>query len=1027
MLRLLVRVLLAAAVALIHAFPAAAQTAAEDRVVVPWGPLSGVYEQTDIGLTGFFAELALEIGSRADLEVEFRRYPTYPAALAAQAAGETDMIAGVVDLPILRGNVLLSEPIAETAVYLFVRSEARSDTTMESMAGRRIGVLRDTAWSDLADLQGRAEVVAFDTVSAAFAALLVGQVDGVVALHKAGVDFLRKSRLDYRIRIGGEPLRRELHYVALSPDRADLMPRINRALDGMRADGTLADLLQWWNMVPPEPAPEVLTVGVTHFPPYQVVNGDGTFTGYGVETLRGLAARAGLALQYKGITVEEWAQGPGPGRYDLLPPISVTGEKQQTMDFSIPIQQSPYAIFMRAGEGEDVKGLDDLEGRPVGVRENNYAAQLAQNHGGLTLSTYPDEFGLFDGLLRGEVDAVLYASVPAREALARSGRSQDVREIQPPFEVSQRAVALRLGLPEVRERLDAVIPGYLSSEEYIALRDRWLGDPVFWTPARTRLALGIAIALAVLIPLAFLVQSKRAQHRVEAQADDLRRITLRLGAILNATRAAIVGLRRDGRIAFANPGAVGLLGLRADTWPADWPENVSFVGADDDLPLLSSADPVQRARAGSEIVSERAVLRTGETDPRRYVRISSSPVDAPAQSDLSTVLVIEDVTEQEKVRQQAERAGRLDALGQLTGGVAHDFNNILATIQYAAQLASMSADATQKDFLDKALASVERGSLLTGRLLAFAKRQPAAPDAVSVARILRELRDLAGPLLEKSVTLETAFPEPDLWVVCDPAQLENALLNLVLNSRDAILGAAESGRIVVRACATAPDASGFDRVEIAVEDDGPGMTPEVRKRATDPFFTTKGGEGGTGLGLSMVYGFVEQSDGELVIESTPGQGATVILRLPGGDMPEEAGEETAGQIEKGAGECVLIVEDERDLLTLTSEMVKSLGYRVLTAPTGRAALDLVNADPACFDLLLTDVVMPGGIGGFDLVRRVQGVRPDVPVVYMSGYTGITRENMGNATAPLIRKPCRPVELSRVLRRALRATQPPSPL
>ncbi len=243
MLRLLVRVLLAAAVALIHAFPAAAQTAAEDRVVVPWGPLSGVYEQTETGLTGFFAELALEIGSRADLEVEFRRYPTYPAALAAQAAGETDMIAGVVDLPILRGNVLLSEPIAETAVYLFVRSEARSDTTMESMAGRRIGVLRDTAWSDLADLQGRAEVVAFDTVSAAFAALLVGQVDGVVALHKAGVDFLRKSRLDYRIRIAGEPLRRELHYVALSPGRADLRPRINRALDGMRADGTLADLL----------------------------------------------------------------------------------------------------------------------------------------------------------------------------------------------------------------------------------------------------------------------------------------------------------------------------------------------------------------------------------------------------------------------------------------------------------------------------------------------------------------------------------------------------------------------------------------------------------------------------------------------------------------------------------------------------------------------------------------------------------------------------------------------------------------
>ncbi|EBA06495.1 transporter substrate-binding domain-containing protein [Sagittula stellata] len=1022
MSNLLVRVLLASAIALICSFPAAAQDVAEERVVVPWAPLNGVYEQTESGLTGFFAELAQEIGRRAGFEVDFRRYPTYPAALAAQAEGETDMLAGVIDLPIMRGRVLLSEPVAETAVYLFVLGEARADTNLDSMAGRRVGIVRDAAGSDLADLRGRAEVVTFDTVSSAFAALLVGQVDGVVTLHKAAVDFLRKARLDYRIRIAGEPLRSEPHYIALSPDRADLMPRINRAIDDMRADGTLSDLLQWWNMIPPEPAPGVLTVGVTHFPPYQVVNADGTFTGYGVETLRGLASRAGLTLRYKGITVEEWARGPGPGRYDLLPPISVTNEKRQTMDFSIPIQQSPYAIFVRYGEGDDVQGLDDLEGLRVGVRENNYAAQLARDHGGLMLSTYPDESGLFEGLLSEEVDAVLYASVPAREILSRGGLSGDVREIMPPFDVSQRAVALRLGLPEVRERLNAAIPGYLSSEEFIALRDRWMGDPVFWTPARIRLAGGIGIALAVLIPLAFLVQAKRAQHRLQTQADDLRRVSVRLRAILNATRAAIVGLRRDGRVAFANPGAVGMLGLNGDAWPADWPGELTFVGADNDLPLQSSADPVQRARAGAEIVSERAVLRTGESDPRRFVRISSSPVEAPAQSDLSTVLVIEDVTEQEKVRQQAERAGRLDALGQLTGGVAHDFNNILATIQYAAQLASMSADETQKAFLEKALASVERGSLLTGRLLAFAKRQPGAPEAVSVTRVLRELRDLAGPLLETSVTLETEFPEPDLWVVCDSSQLENALLNLVLNSRDAILGAADSGRIVVRACATAPDAGGFDRVEISVVDDGPGMSPEVRIRATDPFFTTKGSDGGTGLGLSMVYGFVEQSDGEMDILSTPDHGATVILRLPGGDMPDGSEQTYSEQVERGSGECVLIVEDESDLLFLTSELVKSLGYRVLTAATGRAALDLVDADPDCFDILLTDVVMPGGIGGFDLVRRIRDVRPDVAIVYMSGYTGITRENMGNVSAPLVRKPCRPAELSRVLRRALRSAQ-----
>lgn len=302
--------------------------------------------------------------------------------------------------------------------------------------------------------------------------------------------------------------------------------------------------------------------------------------------------------------------------------------------------------------------------------------------------------------------------------------------------------------------------------------------------------------------------------------------------------------------------------------------------------------------------------------------------------------------------------------------------------------------------------------------------------------VLEEFEKLVRPMLEAQVEIDITVDEHDLRHFCDQTQLETALMSLVLNARDAILRSGKGSRIDIRARpvralnkeldaqqaeakADAPDGSSFRYVEISVSDYGPGMDDETLARSTDPFFTTKDTNSGTGLGLAMVYGFVRQSDGDLRIYSELGVGTTVQLTVPRGSETgarEEAVPEEI--IAPGGGQTLLVVEDEPQLLTMITDVLHDLGYRVVSARSGQDALALVEAGEQ-FDLLLTDVVMPGKVGGFELARRLRALRPTVPVIYTSGYTGFTASEMGEVRAPLLQKPTPPAELADAIFQALR--------
>ncbi|WP_010138893.1 response regulator, partial [Oceanicola sp. S124] len=756
-----------------------------------------------------------------------------------------------------------------------------------------------------------------------------------------------------------------------------------------------------------------------------------TITGFGVETLRDLAERAGLELRFEEIDSETWGRGPRSGAYDILPPISVDDERRARMDFSTAIQQSPYSIFTLAGQADGVGGLDDLLGYRVGVAQQNVARVIAEAHGGLDLMSFetPDE--LLTGLLEGEVDAILYPTMTVRRMAEVKGVASRIAEVQPPFFVTERAIALRRGLGSVREQLNGVIPGYLSSEDYQSLRQEWLEAPEFWTPERLRLARLGAALVVVLIGAAFLVQNIRARRRAETISARERAVNNRLGAILDATRSGIIGMTADGHVQFANAGGRTMMGEIEREPPFAWPEAVAFVDPQSLVALPPERNPVLRALGGEVLRGETALMRREGALAPRYVRVSSAPVSAQEAADVTTVVILDDITEQEKNRQQIERSSRLDALGQLTGGVAHDFNNILATIEYAVQLVKPETTKTALPFLDTVQMSVRRGAELTQRLLAFAKRQPGLESSVPTGQVLRDFEELATPAIEKSIELVFMPDASDPKVFCDIGQLENALLNLVLNSRDAIVGSGIGSRISVsvrslsevdpHSALYGQDGEGEERqryVEFSVTDNGPGMTDEVKRRATDPFFTTKDQNAGTGLGLSMVYGFVEQARGEMRIYSEPGLGTTVRMILPRGtDANTREAPKLRAAVPEGAGQRILIVEDEESLLDIVSEVVRGLNYEVETASSGREALKMIEAGLP-LDLLLTDVVMPGGIGGFELAAELRKRLPEVPVIYMTGYSGLLEKDMGTVVAPTLQKPCAPAELGAALQRAL---------
>jgi PAS domain S-box-containing protein len=414
----------------------------------------------------------------------------------------------------------------------------------------------------------------------------------------------------------------------------------------------------------------------------------------------------------------------------------------------------------------------------------------------------------------------------------------------------------------------------------------------------------------------------------------------------------------------------------------------------------------------------------------RYVNRTGRPVSLVwtgvwSEADRQHFFIGRDVTEIEAREEQLRQSQKMEAVGQLTGGVAHDFNNILmvilANVEELLEDDSLSAD--QRELLSNVAGSGERAAELTRRLLAFSRKQRLTPQPTNVGDLITGTDKLLRRTLGEQIEIDAIFAD-DLWVTnIDRSQLEAALVNLCVNARDAM---PKGGRLLIETRNMELDeayasvnvgAVPGEYVMLAVSDTGVGMPPEILERVFEPFFTTKEVGKGTGLGLSMVYGFIKQSNGHIKIYSEVGRGTTIRLYLPRSDAPADNERRAAVDMPRGR-ERVLLVEDDPQVRGAVLTQLRSLGYPVTDVDSGQAAIDTLKSD-AAFDLLLTDVVMPG-IGGAQLAEEIVRTWPALKVLFMSGYSENAAIMHGRVApgARVLSKPFRKIDLANRVREVL---------
>ncbi|PCI81662.1 MAG: hypothetical protein COB20_01545 [SAR86 cluster bacterium] len=423
--------------------------------------------------------------------------------------------------------------------------------------------------------------------------------------------------------------------------------------------------------------------------------------------------------------------------------------------------------------------------------------------------------------------------------------------------------------------------------------------------------------------------------------------------------------------------------------------------------------PLSNDRANEQnLISMLALDSEGNSIP---VEAAISAIET--ESGLTNTCIVRDVSDRVKLEAQLRESQKMDAIGRLTGGMAHDFNNLLGVIMGNIDLAlrKLEQDSPILKRLETAKKAGARGAELTKRMLAVARRQPLMPKPNSIKAIVEELSDMLprtlGPDIEMSYDIKSSVPN----VLVDRSGLESVILNLAINSAHAM---PDGGKFSIRSkvlhltqgnpIVEHETMNPGMYVQISITDTGTGMTQETLSRAFEPFFSTKERDKGTGLGLAMVYGFAKQSGGSVQISSEVDNGTTIDIFLPAAKELQEETQQRARPsigLHKEASGKVLIVDDECDLLEVTSSYVKDLGFDVISATDGNLALSLLEQNPD-IEFLLTDIVMPGGINGVSLAKQVRKRLPNIKILYMSGFpSGVIADKSGiELDAPLITKP-----------------------
>jgi PAS domain S-box-containing protein len=484
---------------------------------------------------------------------------------------------------------------------------------------------------------------------------------------------------------------------------------------------------------------------------------------------------------------------------------------------------------------------------------------------------------------------------------------------------------------------------------------------------------------------------RRANEELHQRtAEQLGEYRSRLASIIDSSEDAIISKGLDGTITSWNKGAERLYGYAPEEVVG---KHISLLAPSDRADEI--AEILQKLATGESIEHHESV-RVTKDGRHLNVSISVSPLRDASGEIVGASAIARDITAQKRAEGQLRQAQKMEAIGRLAGGVAHDFNNILGIINACTEFLRdrIAPTAEPSQYVENIRKATERGTALTKQLLAFSRSPAIQPRVLDLNERLRDISKLLRPLLGDDIEILIMSRSPSAVVEADPGQLDQIVVNLAVNARDAMPGGGkfilETGTVKFdEAFAEQHQAMAAGKyVLLAVSDTGSGMDEATLSRIFEPFFTTKKVGEGTGLGLATVYGIVKQSAGHILVYSEPGHGTTFKIYLPSAEHKVGVGSklEVEAVSPKRQGTTILLVEDDEIMRSLTRQLLQEHGYTVVEANDGKAALEWVESHPGPIDLLLTDVVMRR-MSGPELVERLSAFYPALKVVYMSGYTG----------------------------------------
>ncbi len=703
--------------------------------------------------------------------------------------------------------------------------------------------------------------------------------------------------------------------------------------------------------------PKLTYGGDAHLPPYEYLDAAGNPQGFNVELIRTLARQTGIPIEIHLAPWHETIVALEAGRIDFAS-LSYSPAREAKFDFLPEHWTLPQDMLFKPGRASYPGEIDQLAAETVAVEEGAMMHEVLRNLPAArrpALRPVPNGAEGLRLLSRSEVTAVTGSGLTLRWAANELGvqnlQSVTIRTLSYRFATHRgngAALApIAAGVAALQEngRIERLV------EQFLTIPPRRRG----WLDYAQEIAFPVTILLAVLA--AVFTWNRSLRWQVNSQTRELRMSEEQFRDLAETLSVGIL-IHRGGRLLFANRIFRRMFGERLP---------VAAESGESQVRTLSGEDRWIQAATGS-------------------ARFEGSPAE---------VVTIVDVTGRKQAEDNLRHSQRLEAIGKLAGGVAHDFNNLLTVIKgYVNALSGGLSSVSQSAALREIDRAADRATSLTRQLLAFSRRQMLQPSVLSLNDVVSSMDQLARRLIGEDIQLEINL-EPEVGLVkADQGQVEQVLMNLLVNARDAM---PQGGLIRVSTANREVDEALSDQrepmppgsyVRLAVADNGAGMDEVTIARIFEPFFTTKEVGKGTGLGLSMVYGIVKQSNGFIWASSQSGQGAVFEIylpRIPSESAPGQALTEPLPSTPGPVRETILVAEDEDSLRRLMEAFLVEQGYGVLSATSGKDALDAAEAHPGCVDLLITDVTMLG-MNGHQLAERLQRQHPRLKALFISGYT-----------------------------------------